>query len=86
MFEDCPHCGTTLDPFGQCYACDTYGTPAEQRRETAEAELKRCTTCQAAHTEATERCEYCEGHNITAEDYENWCVACDDARTDNLLF
>ena len=40
MFEECAYCGTTLDPFGQCYACDTYGTPAEQRQEAAEAKLK----------------------------------------------
>lgn len=40
MSWDCPNCGGMLDPFDQCFACDTYGTPRE-RREDGQAELDR---------------------------------------------
>lgn len=36
LHDGCRHCGRVLDPFGQCWACDTYGTPAEQALERAQ--------------------------------------------------
>ena len=40
-FETCVNCGSALDPFNQCWDCDTYGTPAEQKKDRQEDELNK---------------------------------------------
>lgn len=45
--EGCRHCGGALDAFGQCWSCDTYGTPAEQAAERGEGSpcCPKCENC-----------------------------------------
>lgn len=76
-YDECRACGRLLDPFGQCFSCDTHGTPEEQA---AASGPKRCASCKAMHRESGERCPHCETHNITPADYEAWYDEMNDRR------
>ena len=39
--EYCADCGGQLDGFDQCWSCDTYGTPAEQKADREKTEEAR---------------------------------------------
>lgn len=61
--DTCRDCDRTLDAFGQCMYCDTYGTPAEQAQERAEAAAalptEPCSTCGQPACPSTGLCERC---------------------------